>query len=91
MLEQYSSDTKKQRTVTMEMEHSVPKETKHSQREPPRPRNRFATLLQWRNQSEEGDGKQEGTRSRYTMPRALKVMMMMMTEFWERVCLYKNS
>ncbi|XP_058254927.1 exonuclease 1 isoform X1 [Hemibagrus wyckioides] len=65
VLEQYSSDTKKQRTVTMETEHSVPKETKHSQREPPRPRNRFATLLQWRNQSEEGDGEQEGTRSRF--------------------------
>lgn len=29
-----------------------------------RPRNRFATLLQWRNRSEEGTGEQ-GTRSRY--------------------------
>lgn len=29
-----------------------------------RPRNRFATLLQWRNRSEEGAGEQ-GTRSRY--------------------------
>ncbi|XP_060788835.1 exonuclease 1 [Neoarius graeffei] len=64
VLEQYSSSTKKQRAVTMETEHSVPKETKHSQREHPRPRNRFATLLQWRSRSEEGDGEQ-GTRSRF--------------------------
>lgn len=66
MLEQYASGTKKQRTVTMETKHSVPK--KHSQLEPSRPRNRFATLLQWRNQSEEGDGELEGTRSRYATP-----------------------
>lgn len=31
---------------------------------PSRPRNRFATLLQWRNRSEEGTGEQ-GTCSRY--------------------------
>lgn len=64
VLEQYLSGTKKQRIVTVETKHIVPKETKPSQREPPRPRNRFATLLQWRNQSEEGDGEQ-GTRSRF--------------------------
>ncbi|XP_060736326.1 exonuclease 1 [Tachysurus vachellii] len=65
MLKQYSSNTKKLCTVTMETKNSIPKETKHFQREPPRPRNRFATLLQWRNQLEDGDGEQEGTRSRF--------------------------
>ncbi|KAM9466429.1 exonuclease 1 [Clarias gariepinus] len=73
VLEQYSSGTKKARTVTMEMEHSAPKEAKHPQKVHPQPRNRFATLLQWRNQSEEGDGEQ-GTRSRFFASAELTVV-----------------
>ncbi|KAI5102816.1 exonuclease 1 [Silurus meridionalis] len=66
VLELYSSNIKKQRTVTSETKNSITKKTNHFQREHPRPRNRFATLLQWRNQPEEGDGEPEGgTRSRF--------------------------
>jgi len=44
--------------------HTSVSEVKGSTAGQSRPRNRFATLLQWRNRSEEGAGEQ-GTRSRY--------------------------
>lgn len=66
LLGQYSAGVKRrcpETPPTTEPETSVSEE-KGSPAGQSRPRNRFATLLQWRNRSEEGAGEQ-GTRSRY--------------------------
>ncbi|XP_072546647.1 exonuclease 1 [Salminus brasiliensis] len=73
MLDQYSTSPKRhcrsvppfQAPVTKEAERSTAKDSGCGvMASKPRPRNRFATLLQWRNQSDENDGEQ-GTRSRF--------------------------
>ncbi|KAL7861437.1 hypothetical protein SRHO_G00128780 [Serrasalmus rhombeus] len=79
MLELYSTGPKRHRKetpphltpATMEVERSTSQETRCGMAaNRPRPRNCFATLLQWRNQSEENDGEQE-TRSRFFAGRDL--------------------
>ncbi|KAA0711085.1 Exonuclease 1 [Triplophysa tibetana] len=66
LLGQYSADVKRHRTETPPTTDSPISKEKGSVNTAGlhRPRNRFATLLQWRNQSEEGAGEQ-GTRSRF--------------------------
>ncbi|XP_007244638.2 exonuclease 1 [Astyanax mexicanus] len=73
ILEQYSispkrqcrSEPARQAPITVEVDCSTSKDTNSSMvSSKPRPRNRFATLLQWRNQSDGNDGEQ-GTRSRF--------------------------
>ncbi|XP_076848220.1 exonuclease 1 [Brachyhypopomus gauderio] len=73
VLDQYLSDPKRPRThtppcrapPTPQAERTLFRETGSGEGGGrPRPRNRFATLLQWRNQSEESDGEQ-GIRSRF--------------------------
>lgn len=65
LLGQYSPGVKRHRPETPPTSDSPVSKEKESVNAAglPRPRNRFATLLQWRNQSEEGTGEQ-GTRSR---------------------------
>ncbi|XP_051579552.1 exonuclease 1-like [Myxocyprinus asiaticus] len=72
LLGQYPASVKRHCTETSPAtdrlgvtETSVPKDNRCSiTAGQPQPRNRFATLLQWRNQSEDGTGEQ-GTRSRF--------------------------
>ncbi|KAK1793033.1 hypothetical protein P4O66_001743 [Electrophorus voltai] len=72
VLDQYLSIPKRhctqtppcQAPPTTQADRTIPKEVRGVEGGRPRPRNRFATLLQWRNQSEESDG-ERGTRSRF--------------------------
>ncbi|XP_066527198.1 exonuclease 1 isoform X2 [Hoplias malabaricus] len=67
ILEQYSAGPKRNRTETsaQPLEHKTPREVSGGRKtNQPQPRNRFATLLQWRNQSDESN-EEQGTRSRF--------------------------
>ncbi|TRY90760.1 hypothetical protein DNTS_028638 [Danionella cerebrum] len=64
LLGQYSADVKRHRPETDSTTNSSVSKEKGFISEQSQPRNRFATLLQWRNRSEEGTGEQV-TRSRF--------------------------
>ncbi|XP_035388854.1 exonuclease 1 isoform X2 [Electrophorus electricus] len=72
VLDQYLSIPKRhctqtppcQAPPTTQADRTIPKEVRGVEGGRPRPCNRFATLLQWRNQPEESDG-EWGTRSRF--------------------------